>query len=60
MPDDIEIQLRAGKSALKHKRYDAAIAAWGSKGHYDYVRPITKIRYQGSLGQSSDPNLPRR
>jgi hypothetical protein len=37
--------------------HDAAVAAWGTKAEYDYVRPITKIRYQGSLGQSSDSNL---
>lgn len=36
--------------------HDAAVGAWGTKRQYDYVRPITKIRYQGSLGQSSDPN----
>ncbi len=38
--------------------HDAAIAAWGLKGHYDSVRPISMIRYMGGLGQSSDPNLP--
>jgi hypothetical protein len=34
--------------------HDAAIAAWGLKGHYDSVRPISMIRYLGSRGQSSD------
>jgi hypothetical protein len=38
--------------------HDAAIAAWGLKGHYDSVRPISMIRYMGSLGQSSDSNGP--
>jgi hypothetical protein len=38
--------------------HDAAIAAWGLKGHYDSVRPISMIRYMGGLGQSSDPNAP--
>ncbi len=38
--------------------HDAAIAAWGLKGHYDSVRPISMIRYMGALGQSSDPGLP--
>ena len=42
--------------ALNGATHDAAIAAWGAKREYDYVRPITKIRYQGSLGQSSDPD----
>ena len=36
--------------------HDAAIAAWGLKGHYDSVRPISMIRYMGGLGQSSDPS----
>lgn len=36
--------------------HNAAIAAWGLKGRYDSVRPITLIRYMGGLGQSSDPS----
>ncbi|MFK7933564.1 MAG: MopE-related protein, partial [Saprospiraceae bacterium] len=38
--------------------HDCAIAAWGIKGYYDYLRPISAIRYMAGLGQSSDPNLP--
>lgn len=44
--------------ALNGAVHDAAIAAWGCKGHYDYVRPISMIRYMGGLGQSSDPTGP--
>lgn len=44
--------------ALNGALHDAAIAAWGCKRVYDYVRPISSIRYMGSLGQSSDPNGP--
>jgi hypothetical protein len=44
--------------ALNGAVHDAAIAAWGLKGHYDGVRPISMIRYMGGLGQSSDPTLP--
>ena len=44
--------------ALNGAVHDAAIAAWGLKGHYDSVRPISMIRYMGGLGQSTDPNLP--
>ena len=44
--------------ALNGAVHDAAIAAWGLKGHYDSVRPISLIRYMGGLGQSSDPALP--
>jgi hypothetical protein len=42
--------------ALNGANHDAAIAAWGSKGYYDYVRPISMIRWMGGLGQSSDPD----
>ena len=44
--------------ALNGAVYDAAIAAWGIKGYYDSVRPISMIRYMGGLGQSSDPEGP--
>jgi hypothetical protein len=44
--------------ALNGATHDAAIAAWGLKGHYDSVRPISMIRYMGGKGQSSDPSLP--
>ncbi len=52
--DDLEWDVKL-YLALNGAEHDAAIAAWGAKREYDYVRPITKIRYQGSLGQSSDP-----
>lgn len=41
--------------ALNGALHDAAIAAWGCKRVYDYVRPISSIRYMAGLGQSSDP-----
>jgi len=41
--------------ALNGAVHDAAIAAWGAKGYYDYSRPISHIRYMGQRGQSSDP-----
>jgi hypothetical protein len=44
--------------ALNGAVHDAAIAAWGLKGRYDSVRPISMIRYMGSKGQSSDPGGP--
>lgn len=54
--DDLQwdVKLYLGLNGAVH---DAAVAAWGTKREYDYVRPITKVRYQGSLGQSSDPEL---
>jgi hypothetical protein len=44
--------------ALNGAVHDAAIAAWGLKGHYDSARPISMIRYMGGLGQSTDQALP--
>jgi hypothetical protein len=44
--------------ALNGSVHDAAVAAWGLKGRYDSVRPISMIRYLGAKGQSSDPALP--
>ncbi len=38
--------------------HDAAISAWGIKGYYDYIRPISAIRYMADQGQSSDLNEP--
>lgn len=44
--------------ALNGAVYDAAVAAWGVKGYYDYVRPISAIRRMCELGQCTDPGLP--
>ena len=38
--------------------HDSAIAAWGIKGWYDYIRPLSAIRAMSDRGQSSDPLLP--
>ncbi|MGB1032735.1 MAG: vanadium-dependent haloperoxidase, partial [Flavobacteriales bacterium] len=38
--------------------HDVAVSVWGVKCYYDYVRPISAIRYMGNLGQSSDNSLP--
>ncbi|MEM8709486.1 MAG: vanadium-dependent haloperoxidase [Planctomycetota bacterium] len=37
---------------------DSAIAAWGVKGYYDYLRPVSAIRYLADLGQRTDPQQP--
>lgn len=44
--------------ALNGAMHDAAVAAWGVKGWYDYIRPISAIRAMADLGQSSDMGLP--
>ena len=45
--------------ALGGAVHDAAISAWGIKGWYDYVRPISAIRWMAGRGQCTDPSLPR-
>ena len=47
-----------GYFVLGGTMHDAAIAAWGVKGWYDYVRPISSIRAMADRGQSSDLLLP--
>ena len=37
--------------ALNGAVHDAAVAAWGLKGHYDSARPISMIRYLGARNQ---------
>ncbi len=44
--------------ALNAAVSDAAIACWDAKRKYNYVRPITMIRYMGGKGQSSNPDGP--
>ena len=39
--------------------HDAAVSAWGIKGWYDYIRPISAIRCMAGRGQCTDPSLPR-
>ena len=43
--------------ALGGAMHDSAIAAWSIKGWYDYIRPISAIRYMADLGQSTDTSL---
>ena len=38
--------------------HDAAITAWGIKGWYDYIRPVSAIRAMAEYGQSTDSLLP--
>lgn len=47
---DVKIYL-----ALAGTVHDVAIACWGAKGWYDYVRPISAIRFLADLGQCTDP-----
>jgi len=44
--------------ALGGAMHDAAVTAWGIKGWYDYIRPISALRAMADRGQSSDQSLP--
>ncbi len=57
LTDDLEWDVKL-YVALNGGVHDAAIAAWGAKAAYDYVRPISIIRFLGGEGQSSDPSGP--
>jgi len=47
-----------GYFALGGCMHDAAIAAWGIKGYYDFPRPVSIIRWLAENGQCTDPFLP--
>jgi len=55
--DDLEWDVKA-YFMLGGAMHDAAISAWGIKGWYDYIRPVSAIRGMAELGQSSDQGLP--
>lgn len=50
----LEYDLRAYLT-LGGAMHDAAMASWSVKGYYDYIRPVSAIRYMGDKGQCSDP-----
>ncbi|MSR40919.1 MAG: hypothetical protein EXS10_03345 [Phycisphaerales bacterium] len=54
---ELEYEVKA-YMALNGALHDAAITAWGHKGHYDSSRPITAIRYMAFRGQCSDAAQP--
>lgn len=58
--DNVDIDAEALESdvlaylALGGAMHDSAIAAWSVKGAYDYVRPISALRFMAAQGQSTD------
>ena len=44
--------------ALGGAMHDAAITAWGIKGWYDYIRPVSAIRALAGLGQRTNEDGP--
>lgn len=53
--DTLEFDVKA-QLTLGGTMHDAAICAWSLKGYYDYLRPVSAIRYMADQGQSSDTN----
>jgi len=51
--DPLEYDIRT-YFTLGAAMHDSAIAAWSIKGAYDYIRPVSALRYMASLGQSTD------
>jgi hypothetical protein len=56
--DDLEWDVRLSFT-LGGAMHDAAIASWGIKGWFDFIRPVSAIRHMAfNLGQSSEPGSP--
>ena len=54
--DALEYDVKAHLT-LGGTMHDAAISAWSLKGFYDYIRPVSSIRFMVQNGQSSDTTL---
>jgi hypothetical protein len=54
---DLEWDVKA-YLAMGGAMHDAAVASWGVKGWYDFIRPISAIRYMCDQGQCTDPDGP--
>ncbi len=52
--NDLEWDIRT-YFTLGGAMHDVAVASWSVKGYYDYVRPVSAIRFLADLGQRSDP-----
>ncbi|MCK7590985.1 T9SS type A sorting domain-containing protein [Subsaxibacter sp. CAU 1640] len=55
--NDLEWDVKSYLS-LGGAMHDCAVDIWGIKGYYDYIRPVSAIRYMAWKGQSSDMSLP--
>jgi len=54
--DDLEWDVKT-YFVLGGTMHDVAISAWGIKGYYDYIRPVSALRYMADQGQSTDMSL---
>ncbi len=55
--DELEWDIKA-YFMLGGAMHDCAISAWGIKGWYDYLRPVSAIRAMAARGQSTIESLP--
>ncbi len=55
--DELEWDVKA-YFTLGGAMHDAAVTAWGIKGYYDYLRPVSAIRWMADQGQSTEPDFP--
>ena len=55
--DDLEWDVKS-YFLLGGAMHDAAVTAWGIKGFYDYLRPVSAIRWMADNGQSTSEDLP--
>jgi len=55
--DPLEYDVRAYLT-IGGAMHDAAITAWSIKGYYDYLRPVSAVRFMADKGQCTDPDLP--
>jgi hypothetical protein len=55
--DDLEWEVKLYLT-LGGTMHDVAVAVWGMKGWYDYVRPVSALRAMAERGQRSDPGSP--
>ena len=55
--DDLEWDVKS-YFILAGAMHDVAITAWGIKGYYDYIRPVSAIRAMADRGQSTNQALP--
>lgn len=55
--DDLEWDLKS-YFMMGAAMHDSAISTWSVKGYYDYLRPVSAIRYMADKGQCTDITKP--
>ena len=55
--DDLEWDIKS-YFLLGAAMHDSAVSTWGIKGYYDYLRPVSAIRYMAEKGQCTDSTRP--